>query len=73
MRDSIKQLINGYEFTTTQQPVVVQAIDTIRNLTNALFTIGKVDAPFQDTDADYIEKHLGWSYETPTHVKLVIK
>lgn len=55
MRDSIKQLINGYEFTTTQQPVVVQAIDTIRNLTNALFTIGKFDSPFQDTDAEYIE------------------
>ena len=55
MRDSIKQLINGYEFTTTQQPVVKQTIETIRNLTNALFTIGKVDAPFQDTDADYIE------------------
>lgn len=73
MRDSIKQLINGYEFTTTQQPVVKQTIETIRNLTNALFTIGKVDAPFQDTDAEYIEKHLGWSYETPTHVKLVIK
>lgn len=71
MRDSIKQLINGYEFTTTQQPVVVQAIDTIRNLTNALFTIGKFEAPFED--AEYIEKHLGWSYETPTHVKLVIK
>lgn len=73
MRDSIKQLINGYEFTTTQQPVVVQAIDTIRNLTNALFTIGKFDAPFKDTDAAYIEQHLGWSYETPTHVRLAIK
>ena len=73
MRDSIKQLINGYEFTTTQQPVVVQVIETIRNLTNALFTIGKFEAPFEDTDAAYIEKHLGWSYNTPTHVRLIIK
>lgn len=73
MRDSIKQLINGYEFTMTQQSVIEQTIETIRNLINALFTIGKVDASFQDTDADYIEKHLGWSYNTPTHVRLIIK
>lgn len=73
MHDSIKQLINGYEFTMTRQSVVEQTIETIRNLTNALFTIGKFESPFQDTDAEYIENHLGWSYQTPTHVRLVIK
>ncbi len=70
---NIKQLINGYEFDLVYPTVVEQAVETIRNLTNALFAVGQFEEKFQDTDADYIEKHLGWSHQSPTHVTLAIR
>ena len=73
MNDNIKQLINGYEFDLVYPNVVEQAVETIRNLTNALFAVGQFEDKFQDTDADYIEKHLGWSHQSPTHVTLAIR
>lgn len=73
MNDNIKQLINGYEFDIVYPTVVEQAVETFRNLTNALFAVGQFKEKFQDTDADYIEKHLGWSHQSPTHVTLAIR
>ena len=73
MNDNIKQLINGYEFELVYPNVVEQAVETIRNLTNALFAVGQFEEKFQETDADYIEKHLGWSHQSPTHVILAIR
>lgn len=73
MNDNIKQLINGYEFDLVYPTVVEQAVETFRNLTNALFAVGQFKEKFQDTDADYIEKHLGWSHQSPTHVTLAIR
>ena len=73
MNDNIKQLINGYEFDLVYPTVVEQAVETFRNLTNALFAVGQFKDEFQDTDADYIEKHLGWSHQSPTHVTLAIR
>lgn len=73
MNDNIKQLINGYEFELVYPNVVEQAVETFRNLTNALFAVGQFEEKFQDADADYIEKHLGWSHQSPTHVTLAIR
>lgn len=73
MNDNIKQLINGYEFDLVYPTVVEQAVETFRNLTNALFAVGQFEDKFQETDADYIEKHLGWSHQSPTHVTLAIR
>lgn len=73
MNNAIKQLINGYQIDITNKTVIEQVVDQFRNLTNALFVLGQFEEPFKDTDADYIEKHLGWAYDTPTHVTLAIK
>ena len=54
MNDAIKQLINGYQFDITNKTIIEQVVERFRNLT--------FEEPFKDTDADYIEKHLGWSY-----------
>lgn len=73
MNDNIKQLINGYEFDLEYPAVVDQAVEVIRNLTNALFVVGKFEEKFQDTDEKYIRRHLGWSHSAPTHVTLTIR
>lgn len=38
-----------------------------------IFVVGQFEEKFQDADADYIEKHLGWSHQSPTHVTLAIR
>lgn len=58
MNDDIKQLISGYEFDLIYPTVVEQAVETSRNLTNALFAVGQFKDKFQDTDADYIKKNI---------------
>lgn len=73
MNNNIKQLINGYEFDLVYPTVVEQAVETIRNLTNALFAVGQFEEKFQDTDEKYIRRHLGWSHQSPTHVTLTIR
>lgn len=73
MNDNIKQLINGYEFDLVYPTVVEQAVETIRNLTNALFAVGQFKEKFQDTDETYIRQHIGWSHQSPTHVTLAIR
>lgn len=68
MNEKLKSLINGLAVTlTTNQPMEdsIQTIDLVaRSFLHEEMT---------KEDAEYVRKHLGWSYMTPEHIQLSIR